>query len=580
MLKFLGRVFAVLVGLFVFTILIVLLLSALGAEKPLIIADNSVLKIKLDREIREKGQGFVLNGFGYESNSVGLIEIKEALSRAASEDKIRGILLEVNSVKAGFASASEIREALVNFKKSGKFIYAYGESYSEGAYYLASTADKIYLAPSGSLEFNGFSSEIMFFKKALEKLEIKPEIFRVGQYKSAVEPFFLEKMSDANREQTSSFMNSLYASFLGNISVSRDIPVARLKAISDSLLVRRPADALKYKLITNIGYYDEVQNEIKKMLKEKDEVEYVSLADYASSLKTEVTDEGEKNTIAVIIASGEINSGKSKDNQTIGADDVCEQLRQVRENDKIKAVVLRINSPGGSALASDLMWREVQLTKAVKPVIASMSDYAASGGYYMAMGCHKIVANPTTVTGSIGVFGLLVNATQFMNNKLGVTTDRVNTGKFSDLGSFTRDLTTEERAVIQEDVNHTYLDFTTKAAEGRKKSLEDLQKIASGRVWTGIQAKENGLVDELGGLEKAVEIAAASAKIKSYQVKYYPEKKSLIEDLMEQIDNKETAQVNLLKKELGELYPYFVTLQKIKGMQGVQSRLPFELEFK
>ncbi|MEY3416768.1 MAG: signal peptide peptidase SppA [Bacteroidota bacterium] len=579
--QFIKYLFASLIALTIFVLgAILLMVGIFSVSDAKIIEANSVLKLNFDKPITEVSHANPLEELhlpmGDDKASIGLVDIKKAIVAAKTDAKIKGIYLNLSKVRAGFASLQEIRTALVDFKKSGKFIVAYGESFSEGAYYLASSAHQIYLAPEGLLEFNGIGTQLFYFKNLFEKLEIKPEVFKVGDYKSAVEPFLLDKMSDHNRNQLDTLLNGVYTSMLTDIAASRQISVGRLRLISDSMYVHNANDAVRFKLITHLGYYDQVESALRQKLGihlTTTKIKLVDLGDYVKSLPEVSQNEDKK--IAVIVATGEIHQGNSVVDE-IGSADVCEQLRKARNNPKVKAIVLRINSPGGSALASDLMWREIVITRRVKPVIASMSDMAASGGYYMAMACNKIVAQPTTITGSIGVFGLIFNIKNTLSNKFGITVDGYQTGKFSDVGSVTREMTDYERKIIQSEVAFTYEEFLRKAAEGRKVNIEVIRKVAGGRVWTGTQAKAIGLVDELGGLQKAIDIAAASAKLGAdYSVMYVPEHKNWLEALFE--DKSKDAQSKMIAAELGELYPYFKTLQKINTMKGVQARVPFEL---
>lgn len=590
--QFLKYVLATVVGIFLtwvigFLLFVGIAASASKGDAP-IVEENSVLKISFDAPIVERESGD--NPFkdlnlpvGNDEGGIGIVEFKKTLARAKTDNNIKGIYLDMSSVRAGFASLEEIRNALIDFKKSGKFILAYGEMYSEGAYYVASVADKIYLNPAGLMEINGLSTNITFFKGTLAKLEVEPEIFKVGDFKSAVEPFFLDKMSEPSRLQTTSFLNSIYNHYLDKVAESRKIDRKELEVISDSMLVRDAADALKYKIVTNLGYYDEVQDELRKLLKIEadDKIEFIGLSSYqkADDEKSELNEgKGSGDRVAVIFASGEITSGKGSD-EVIGSDRIAEAIRKARLDKKVKAVVLRINSPGGSAMASDVMWREVMLTKKVKPIIASMSDVAASGGYYMAMGCNKIVAQPTTITGSIGVFGMMFNTQKLLNNKLGVTMDGVKTGEFSDLGNMTRPLTAYERKVIQQSVEKIYGEFTSKAAEGRHMKVEDLRAVASGRVWSGVEAKEKGLVDVLGGLDEAIKLAASEAKLKEgeYRIKQLPAKQSFIEKIMSDLNNE--ADARIFNAQYGELAPYVRQIKHLQEIKGVQARLPFDISF-
>ena len=583
--QFIKFVFATVVGLFIFlTIIVFALVSILATsvsdhEKKT--SDNSVLKINLDKQLSERESDDIFAAFrgplsNSDNESLGLLELRQSIKKAATDSKIKGIFLELHNIHYGFATTEELRKALIEFKKSGKFIVVYSESYSEIAYYLASVADHIYLPSSGDLEFNGISVEMMYFKGTLEKLGIQPEVFKVGQYKSAVEPFTNDKMSDANRTQIKSFIGSLYDYYLTNVAEARKLNVDSLRNISNNLLIRSADDALKYKLITDVGYFDEAASAMKKKLgiAETEKLPIVSYASYRKELKDDDSEEGEdkSNKIAIIFASGDIHSGKGEEH-SIGSESIAEEIRKARLDDKVKAIVLRVNSPGGSALASDIIWREVVLAKKTKPVIASMSDVAASGGYYISMGCDAIVADPTTITGSIGVFGLLFNMDKFLKDKLGITTDREATGKFSGMETVTRELTPEEKDIIQKEVERIYRDFTGKAAQGRNMSVDSIHAVAQGRVWTALEAKQIGLVDELGGLEDAIQLAAKKAKISSYHRKYLPEQKNLIfKEFINQLGDEEEA-----NSDLAQLYPYIKSIKNIQKLQGIQARMPYEL---
>ncbi len=587
--QFFKYVLATIIGLLVFSFLMIFVLMAIGSaassDEPVAIENNSVLKLSFDQAIVERSQENPLENFeipfGPDPGGIGLVQVKKAIANAKLDPNIKGIYLEANMfLDAGYASLEEIRNALTDFKESKKFVVAYGEVYNEKAYYLASVADRIYLNPEGALELNGLTAQVPFLKGTFEKLDIKPEIFRVGEFKSAVEPFFLDQMSEASEQQTMSYLSAVNNHSFAGISKARKIAMPDLQRIADSLLIRRPEDALSYKLVTDLGYYDEAKDYMRQKLKieEDKDVNFVTLTRYGKAenhLK-----EGDYNTrIAVIVASGEIRSGEGTD-KVIGSDRIAREIREARKDKKIKAIVLRINSPGGSKLASDVMWREVMLAKKEKPVIASMSDVAASGGYYMAMGCDTIVAHPNTITGSIGIFGVLFNVQDFLKNKLGVTVDGVKTNAHADIGYPTRPLTAFERRVIQENVEEGYDDFVTKAAQGRNMSEEQLRSIASGRVWSGAEAKENGLVDVLGGLDDAIRIAAKAANLKEggYRVRYLPEQKSFAEKLISQLTGDQEEQI--MARQFGIMAPYVKQLRDLQYVQGVQARLPFNIEYR
>jgi len=589
--QFFKFVLATVVGLVLFSalgfILLAGLAAAVGSSASKVVASNSVLELKFDKPISERKQSADLLGSG--GATLGLVGIKDAIREAKTDDDIKGILLNLELVQGGMASLEEVRDALLDFKRSGKFIVAYHEIASEKSYYLSSVADQIYLHPQGSLEFNGLSSEVMFYKRLFDKAGIEPYIFRVGSFKSAVEPFFRENFSDSARYQTVSYLNSLNDHMLGQVAESRKIPAPRLKVISDSMLVHNAKDALRLKLVTKLGYFDEVQDYLRGKLgvKANKKPSVVSLSDYQGADKDDEKEGSTSgNRIAVIYAEGDIVTGRGSDDN-IGSDKFAEAIRKARLDDKVKAVVLRINSPGGSSLASDIIYREVVLTKKVKPIIASMGDVAASGGYYIAMACDTIVAHPNSITGSIGVFGVLPNIQPLLADKLGITVDRVTTGKFSDLPTITRSLTAYEKQQLQLEVNEIYADFTTKAALGRHMPVERLRRIASGRVWSGSEGKRIGLVDVLGSYEDALKIAGARAHLKEgdYQVQRLPRTKSAVEKFFSRFtggDDEEqaAAEARLLQAKLGPLYPAVRQYQQLMQMRGVQARLPYELEIR
>ncbi len=588
MLQFFKYVLATMVGLFVFFIVSIFLLAGIGAmfssDETVVISDKSVLRLDLNKPIQEVGVENPFSGvggpFAGEENVVGLKDIVEALKSAQKDDKIQGIYLKTEGPSTGWATLEEIRNQLAEFKKSKKFVVAYGESFTEKGYYIASIADKIYLNPAGGMEWNGLSAEYSFFKGTFDKLGVKPEVFRVGEFKSAIEMFVRPDMSEASKKQSLELLTAINDHYLQKISASRGVSPSVLKGLADSLAVENPESALKNKLVTNLGYWDEFENYVKGVLKTdlKKDITYIGVDKYLKSTNT--SPEGDYNKrVAILVAEGEINSGDGGDG-SIGSNKFVKELKKLRDDDKVKAIVVRINSPGGSALASDVMWREIQMTNKVKPVIASMSDVAASGGYYMAMACDKIVAQPNTITGSIGIFGLIFNVTDFMNNKLGVTFDGVGTNPHADWPTATRDMTDFEKSMIQKSVEEGYEKFTTKAAAGRKMPVEKLKTLAQGRVWSGVEAKANGLVDALGGVNDAVKIAATAAKLKEgeYRVRYYPEKKKPLEEMLTKImgDEEEKA----LNKNFGELAAYAKMYKKLMNMGGMQTRMPYEMVIK
>ncbi len=577
--------FATLLAMIVFVVLCTLffigLIASAASEKEVVVADNSVLHLKLDAQITELQRDNPFGDLpvlGDDRENIGLVQLKQTLRYAKDDSKIKGIYLDVSHPMTGYTTLEEIRLALLDFKKSGKWVIAYGETMSEGSYYLASAADKIYLNPEGEVEFNGMVVEIGFYKRLFDKLDIKPEIFRVGEFKSAVEPFLLDKMSDANRLQLTELINSIYNHVLARISEARKIPQAKLKEISDKMLVRNAAASKELGLVDSLLYEDEFRAIIQKHLgiTNDEKISFVKYSKYRKSFTEESKTSG--NEIAVIVAEGNIMPGKSTGSEPmIGADTFVEEIRRARENDDVKAIVVRINSPGGEFRSSDRMWRELTLATKVKPVIASMGDYAASGGYYMAMACDTIVAQPHTITGSIGIFGMMFDMSGFLGNKIGITFDEVKTGEFGEMYTVTRPLNDAEKAFWQKNLDEHYELFTSKAAQGRHMSVDDIKKVASGRVWTGEQAKERGLVDILGDFDDAVDIAARRANIgDDYKLKYYPHQKTVIEQLVSSLE--ENAKTKTIQSELGEQYGLYKQYQEVKNYQGAQARMPFTLD--
>ncbi len=574
--SFLASCLGTLVTLIVLIVLMIGILIGISSEEEVMVKDNSVLHLNLDAQITEQQTENPFEGLpiGNQVPSIGLLQLKQTILNAKSDPKIKGIYLNVTYPMTGFSSIAEIRQSLIDFRVDGKWVVAYADVMSEQAYYLATAADKVYLNPEGEIEFNGLAIELTFFKKMFEKLEIKPEVFRVGEFKSAVEPFLLEKASAENRLQLTEMVNSIYDHVLTEISESRSIPKEKLKEVSDKMLARSSTLTVEHGLVDSLLYYDQVLNELRGRLSigETAKVNFVKYNKYRKSIESKSS--STENEIAVIVADGTILPG-SADEGVIGSDTFAEEIRKARENKRVKAIVVRVNSPGGSFQASDIMWREIKLASEKKPVIASMSDYAASGGYYLAMGCDTIVAQPHTITGSIGIFSVLFDASGFMNNKLGITTEEIKTGEYGEMITISRPLTDAEKNVWQTRTEEIYETFTGKAAEGRNVSKEAIKKVASGRVWTGLQAKDKGLVDVLGGYDDAVKIAAEKAGIaESYKVKLYPRIKNFYEQVMEGFG--ENAKTNALKEELGQYYPLYEQWQHVKSYNGVQARMPFE----
>jgi protease-4 len=585
--QFFKFMFASMLGFFltfvvVFFIFFVMIISVASFSKKEVVdvKTNSVLFIDLKQTIHDRGTNNPFEDLDITSfkpaNILGLDDILKSIHKAKTDNNIKGICLDLGDINAGIATVEEIRNALIDFKESKKFIISYSEVYSQKAYYLASVADSIYMNPEGMLDFKGLNAQIFFIKGTLKKLEVEPQVIRHGKFKSAVEPFILDKMSAENKEQTQTYINSMWEVMVKNIAESRKISIAELNNIADSLKTQFPEDAVKCKLIDKIVYKDEFLAELKKKLglDESKKINFVSLNKYID-VKESIKQKYTKNKIAVIFASGSIESGDGDEN-TIGSEKLSETIRDARNDSTIKAIVLRINSPGGSALASEVIWREVYLASKVKPVIASMGDLAASGGYYIACAANKIVANPNTITGSIGVFGVLPNMKGLFNNKLGITFDNVKTNKYADLGDVSRPLNEYEKLVILNSIERIYKTFINHVAEGRKMTTEQVDSIGQGRVWCGSDAKRIGLVDELGGLEKAIKLAAELAKLDNYKLVSLPKQKDPFTQIIEQFSG--NTKVDLLSSELGDTYKYFEYIRSVSKMTGIQARLPYEIE--
>lgn len=580
---FLRNLLATIVGLIIFSIIgffvFAGIISALSAEDVPKVKDNSVLYLRMGGVVQERTVDDPLQELlpAEAPKSLGLMDILKAIRNAKEDEKIQGIYMEHQFLAAGYASLEEIRDALVDFKSSGKFLYSYGEFISEGDYYLASVSDSIIMHPEGTLEFNGLTANVTFWKGMFDKLKIKPVIFRVGEFKSAVEPFMKKEMSDENRLQLTELLNSIYGHYLDNTSETRGLDRNELEKASDELLIQLPNDAIDFGLVHRLGYEDEVKRAIRSNLELEDDedINFVSLSKYN---KASGSAGYSSNKIAVIFGEGTIvNAGD--ENTSIVGDKLANEIRKARENSSIKAIVLRVNSPGGSLTASDAIWREVQKTRGVKPIIASMSDVAASGGYYISMACDSIVAQPNTITGSIGIFGLLFNFEDFLEDKLGITSETVNTGEHSDYMTVTRELTDYERQVIQKNIEKGYDTFISKAAEGRGLAREEIINVAGGRVWSGKQALENKLVDKLGSFDDAIAMAADMAGVADdYRVSYYPRKKPFIEEFLSQMSDE--AEVRIFGGEDDVLSVYREKIRQINQMRGIQAMMPWDLEIK
>ena len=582
---FFASLLAFIIGLVLFFFIAigsVSLMISSGGDKSTVITDNSILKISFSQPLTERSSNNPLDLIDLSNfkskKQPGLNDIIKCLEKAANDQKVKGIYIDVSTIQGGMAMIEELRNALLKFKKSGKFIYAYAESYSQGAYYLASVADNLYLNPQGTIDLHGLMTELMFFKGTLDKLEIQPQLIRHGKYKSAGETFIKDKMSDENKSQIAAMVDNLWNNIARQISLSRSLSVSEVKNIGDSLLVRNAADAIRYKLADKLAYKDEFIAELNKKvgLEKNDKPNLVSLNKYVdvpNLIKKKYTSD----RIAVIYATGEIQSGESRSDEVMGADEISAVIRKARTDDKIKAIVLRVNSPGGSSLASEIIWREAALAAKVKPLVVSMSDVAASGGYYISCGARKIVAQPNTITGSIGVFGLLFNAQNMLKNKLGITIDGYKTGLYTDLGLPYRAMTPAEEKIIQEQVDQIYLTFTERVSDGRKIPRADVDSLGQGRVWTGDDALKNHLIDTLGGLNDAINIASKMAGLDNFRVNEYPEQKQAIQQIME--DLSENTKVWIEEHELGEQAVYLKSLRSVLRSAGIQTRMEYEIIF-
>ena len=557
-----------------------------ASDTETIVKKNSVMILDLNGTLVERTQedplGILSQLFNDDSNTYGLDDILSSIKKAKENEDIKGIYLQANSLGTSYASLQEIRNALLDFKESGKFVIAYADSYTQGLYYLSSAADKVLLNPKGMIEWRGIASTPLFYKDLLQKIGVEMQIFKVGTYKSAVEPFIATEMSPANREQVTTFISSIWSQVTEGVSASRNIPVDSLKAYADRMLMFYPAEeSVRCGLADTLVYRNDVRDYLKRLvdIDEDDNLSLLGLGDMINVRKNVPKDKS-GNIIAVYYASGEITDypGSATSEEGIVGSKVIRDLRKLKDNDDVKAVVLRVNSPGGSAFASEQIWYAVKELKTKKPVIVSMGDYAASGGYYISCGADTIVAEPTTLTGSIGIFGMVPNVKE-LTDKIGLSYDVVKTNKYADFGNIMRPFSEGEKALLQMMVAEGYDTFITRCAEGRHTTKEAIEKIAEGRVWTGEAAKELGLVDELGGIDKALDIAVAKARVGGYTIVSYPEKKDVLSSLL---DTKPTNYVEsqLLKSKLGEYYRQFGLLTNLKEQSMIQARVPFELNIK
>lgn len=552
------------------------------------VEDNTILHIELNEAIVDRGPEDQFNfNFGRFSASspMGLNQILTNIEKAKTDDRVPGIFLDMTYITAGMATVDEIRNALIDFKTSGKWIVSYSETYSQKAYYLASVADEIYVYPEGAVDFRGLNGGVTFFKGALDKLGIEAQIIRGSnnKFKSAVEPYIMDEMSQANRAQTEQWLGSIWSNIKSGISEARNISEEDLQAMVDEFQIQEASDAVEKGLVSGEKYYDEIIALLKAKTETEEEkdLKSVSLRKYIKAPKTGVSGfDYKKDKIAIVYASGAINSGESGDD-AIGSDTFAKAIREARRDSSVKAIVLRVNSPGGSALASDVIWRETVLAREVKPLVVSMGDVAASGGYYISAAADKIFAMPNTITGSIGVFGMLPNMQDFLNNKIGITFDGVKTGQYADFGDVSRPLTDSEYNILQKSVDNIYGTFLNRVSEGREMSTEKIDSIGQGRVWSGTDAMSLGLIDEYGGLEAAIAEAAKLAGLEDYARKDYPTRKDPFEKLLEDFGmNVSQSFVNAHLGDDKELLKYFEEMKEIKNMRGIQARMPYLIEVK
>ncbi len=580
--EFMKFTFASLLGVIlagiVFTILGIISMVGMVAssDTETVVKENSIFVLNLEGTLSERVQENPFQKLlGEENQAYGLDDILSSIRKAKDNENIKGIYLQPTSLSTSFASLEEIRHALVDFKGSGKFIVAYADQYTQSMYYLASVADKVIVNPQGTISWHGLASQPVFFKDLLNKLGIEMQIFKVGTYKSAVEPYIATEMSEANREQVTAFLTSIWGRLLEDVSASRNIPKETLNNYADQMMdLKQAEEYLTCGLADTLLYKDGVLNYLKELSgREADEsLRTLSLNDMKNVKRNTPLDKS-GNIIAVYYAFGGIDDGTSPE-EGINSEKVITDLRKLREDETIKAVVLRVNSPGGSAYGSEQIWHEVVLLKAKKPVIVSMGDYAASGGYYISCAADTIVADPTTLTGSIGIFGMFPNMQGLLTDKIGLHFDMVKTNRFSDMGDMTRPFNADEREAMQNYINNGYKLFVKRCADGRGMSTEAIEKIAEGRVWTGEAAKELGLVDELGGLDRALEIAAQKVGIEAYSVVDYPAKESFFSTLLD--EGKNDYIETKMSESLGEYFHYVKFIQNLKDTDRIQARMPFD----
>ena len=583
--KFLRNLLASIIGSFIalglIFVLFLLVIVALSEDEEVTVKENTVLVIKLDKNVKDyapKSEDPFDEIFGANNKRMGLNDILNAIENAKYDTNIKGISIHTLGVNAGVAQTQAIRNKIEEFKETGKFVKAYADVYDQKAYYLASVADSVFMNPVGEIRFKGLSSEVLFYKNLQEKTGVKMEVIRHGKYKSAVEPFLANEMSDNNREQISSFLNAIWVEMLDDIAKSRNKTVAELNSVADGLLARNAKLAVENNMVDAAIYFDEYENKLKLAsdVATKRKLNTIKLQDYIATGKGRILNTA-SDRIAVIYAQGEIIYGKGDEN-LIGQDLIINALRKARTTSSVKAIVLRVNSPGGSALTSELIWREIELTKAKLPVVVSMGNVAASGGYYIACNANKIIAEPTTITGSIGVFGVIPNLSKLAEN-IGINAEQVKTNKGPDYSGF-EPMTDAFRTVTQEGVEFVYTTFINRVAAGRNMTVEQVDEIAQGRVWSGVQAKEKGLVDELGSLKDAVIEAAGLAGITDYRIRSYPSYKIDFEERFSGFPFASTKEELLIEEFGEENYKLYQTVKQFSKVSGIQARLPYVLDIK
>lgn len=573
----------ILTSIVMFVISIIVVFSMLSStETETVVKKNSIMMLDLNGSLVERTSDNIFKElFDKENSTYGLDDILASIKKAKENDDIKGIYIQATSLNANFASLQEIRDALDDFKKSGKFIVAYSDNYTQGMYYLSSVANKVLLNPKGAIEWRGLASQPLFLKGLLEKLGIEMQVFRVGTYKAAVERFSATEMSPANREQVTAYITSIWNEIITDVAASRKVSVDSLNNYANRMLMFYPAEqTVKSGMADTLIYKNDVRDYLKQLAKiDKDDNLAVLGLDEMINVKKNTPKDKSGNIIAVYYAFGEIDGGSSStDEDGIISNEVIKDLRKLKEDKDVKAVVLRVNSPGGSAFGSEQIWEAVCQLKKEKPVIVSMGDYAASGGYYISCAADTIVAEPTTLTGSIGIFGLIPNA-KGLTDKLGLSFDVVKTHKFADFGNIMRGMNTDEQTLLQMYINQGYDLFVSRCAEGRKMSKKEIEKIAEGRVWTGEAAKKIGLVDILGGIDKALEIAVKKAKVEGYTVVGYPDRKNVLQELLNSKPGN-YIESRMLKSQLGDYYNGFSMLKNLEKADFMQARVPFELNIK